>query len=575
MDAVKGQSEDPARLSVAQDAQNNVEAKILADLPGKAYGQGWRRLHPLSPVLRSGLVFFALIVWVIVQLRDRAFELLIQGFVPSEQRETADIYVNNGDLIGLISSIDNGAFIVIGCLLGICLLLTLVSLAAWLVTRYRLTAENIEYRAGLIFKQQKLAPLKQIQGVDIERKLLTRILGLAAVKITTAAAKIELQYLSIKDAKIVRAQLLRAVNHAKNLNVKSGEAAAEPLLADTQTNPQDASAAAATLAVPAAEQAERGWLNKRVDDILDYDEAASAYNPDSLLRVQPKLLLLSYTLAALSIMIPALLIGAVTVVVLSAQIDISELVLAAGVPLVVALVGVPLSLFNKFSADFNHAVSVAAGQLRITGGLTTTKTETVPLARINSITVSMPLLWRPFNWYRVKFSSSGGDVANTGTTYTAMPVCSRDDVVRVLRLLLPNITDQAITSALNAKQPLQFHPVKRAAPWLLLSTKISGVQLLELEPKADQADFMLVRSGFVGRRAVFVNLVRAQGVEIKQNAAHRLLNLLSVQVVTVGSSGSTKLKGLERSAAQRLFCDVSCALLGKKQPQSSGSAGAE
>ena len=47
-------------------------------LPGKADSEGWRRLHPLSPLLRGGIFFIVLVGIVIANFRDR------QEFAPGD-----------------------------------------------------------------------------------------------------------------------------------------------------------------------------------------------------------------------------------------------------------------------------------------------------------------------------------------------------------------------------------------------------------------------------------------------------------------------------------------------------------
>ena len=131
--------ETPEPAAQAADA-NPAQPQTSEQLPGKADAGGWRRMHPLTPLLQGGLFLLVIAGVLIANLRDRFIEIFVGE----------DYTGGNGDLIDLI--IENGlAFIVLGGVLGLILIIVLFSWLSWRVHTYRITAEAVENREGLVF----------------------------------------------------------------------------------------------------------------------------------------------------------------------------------------------------------------------------------------------------------------------------------------------------------------------------------------------------------------------------------------------------------------------------------------
>jgi putative membrane protein len=145
-------------------------------LPGEAARagrDGWRRLHPLSPLVRTGRSLGGLLV--LLALAGRA---------------------GGGDL---------GAEAV---LVGVAVVLGVVS---WLVTRWRVELDVLRIDTGLLRRSSRRFPLSQIQAVDTVEPLLARILGLAELRVRVggpSGSAGRLAYLHVDEARALRGELL-------------------------------------------------------------------------------------------------------------------------------------------------------------------------------------------------------------------------------------------------------------------------------------------------------------------------------------------------------------------------------
>jgi putative membrane protein len=169
---------------VAPPAPPIATPPIAAPAPGGAAEAlsattAWRRLHPLSPLVRAGRSLTALIV------------LGLEAVGTSGNRSPG--------LVRLVIDL---------CLVALVALLGVVS---WLVTRWRLDGSNLRINTGLVRRQAQQFPLVQIQAVDVLEPFVARIFGLAEVRLRMAGTSTSagrLAYLRHPEALALQAQLL-------------------------------------------------------------------------------------------------------------------------------------------------------------------------------------------------------------------------------------------------------------------------------------------------------------------------------------------------------------------------------
>lgn len=153
---------------------------MTAQLPGAAPDDmaSWHRLHPLSPLVRTGRHFVGLGILVLLL-----------------------IFANH-------SSGGSGNFIADVVVIAVVLVAGVIS---WLVTRWEVADGVLRIDTGLIRRDSRRFPLSQVQAIDVTATGLARVLGLAELRLRMAGADSSggrLACLRLADAERLREQLL-------------------------------------------------------------------------------------------------------------------------------------------------------------------------------------------------------------------------------------------------------------------------------------------------------------------------------------------------------------------------------
>jgi putative membrane protein len=138
----------------------------------------WHRLHPLSPLVRTGrhLVSLGIVVLVLI----------------------------------FASHSSGGGGNVIGDIVVVAVVLV-AGVISWLVTRWQVADGVLRIDTGLIRRDSRRFPLSQVQAIDVVQTGLARVLGLAELRLRMAGADSSggrLACLPLADAERLRAQLL-------------------------------------------------------------------------------------------------------------------------------------------------------------------------------------------------------------------------------------------------------------------------------------------------------------------------------------------------------------------------------
>lgn len=138
--------------------------------------QGFRRLHPLTPVLRGWKVFAAVAAIAIQQAASGAE----RGWL----------------LLAVAASIP--VAVVYGYL-------------SWRFTHYLIDGGDLRLETGVLFRRSRRVRIDRLQAVDVVRPLVARALGLAELRLEVAgghSSEAPLAYLSEPAAQRLRAELL-------------------------------------------------------------------------------------------------------------------------------------------------------------------------------------------------------------------------------------------------------------------------------------------------------------------------------------------------------------------------------
>lgn len=532
--------EPPADEAAAQAAEHLAEhpAEQPAEHPAKPpaplstdYADGeWHRLHPATPLFRGGIAFIAILGVIVVNLRDRLFELFFGAdniFIStpgSDFENDAIDYIVREDLI----------IYALLAIVGLLLLIIAGFYLSWRMHTFRITDEVVEVRSGILFRTNRKGRLDRIQGINVSRPFIPRLFGAAKLEVSSAGndANVQLSYLRGRDADALRRDILLLASGAQR-----------------QAAPVADGVAVGT------DHPRHGMLDERVSELLAPELDVELAEPQSIVRMNPGRLIGSTLLSETTIILVALLIGIAVFVGVTGEL----FVLFAVFPTLIGLGGF---LISRITRSLRYSIAATPDGVRVGFGLLSTTNETLPPGRIHSVKVSQPLLWRPAGWWQIAVnrasrSSQSGAAGQQQTTI--LPVGNLDDVRAVLQLLLPDVVTDESREALElgllgSGDDAGFTvspPRARGLRWF--SRRRNGFALTQ------QA--VLLRTGAIWRGLTIVPFARTQSVSIHQGPLLRSLRLASIHVHTVAGPISPTLGALDRTDAMRLFDDALAAAI--------------
>jgi putative membrane protein len=495
----------------------------------------WHRLHPASPVLRGGIFLFALLGFVIANLRERFVDLVFG--IPRESGDPLDAIYENGAV--------GWALLATAVVLVVILILFTLS---WRMHTFRVGDESVEVRSGVVFRSHRQARLDRIQGVNIVRPLIPRLFGAAKLEVSVAGqdANVQLAYLGSKLADDLRRDILHLAGGARAPRHPGGDIAAVP--AGTAVD----GTTAATDGTPAATDGPvrsglGSFASARVGEFLSPELDPDAAPPESVVRIPLLRLIGSTVFSGFTVFVLIAVAGLIVSVVSGG----TGWLLIAIFPGLLASVGF---YFNRITKSLRYSIAGTSDGVRVGFGLLTTSNETLPPGRIHAVGVSQPLLWRPFGWWQISINKAGQST-NAGAAgqaaTTILPVGSRDDVARVLELVLPGFSG-AEPRALIERGLISrggadgFNNAPRRAAWLRpFSWRRTGW--------AVSTGTALLRRGVLSRELIFVPLARLQSIAIHQGPLRRRLGLATARLHTVTGPVTATLGVLDAAEAVWMF----------------------
>ena len=484
----------------------------------------WHRLHPLTPLLRGGLVFVVVIGVIVANLRDRLVQLFVPMFAPDFP---SDEFAYEGDPIDWVIE-NNLILIVAAVVVGVLLLVVAGFYLSWHFHTFRITHDEVEVRSGILFRTHRRAKLDRVQGVNLTRPMIARLLGTAKLQVVGAGADgdVKLEYLSTTNAEQVRADILRLAS-GRQLDAEVARGA-------------HTGAGASALSAAVSQGVTGLIVGADVGEV----------EPDSVVNIPVGRLLLSHLLSPITV----ILVFAMAAVIVGSALG-SWWILFGMIPVFIAFGAYWASSVFK---GLRYSIAPTRNGVRITFGLLTTVTEIIPPGRIHAIEIRQSILWRPEGWWTIKINRMTGKSAAEGTQdqfTTVLPVGTRADVERVMGLLMPEATDQAWPLVFEhgvlgprADDPFVNTP-RRARIFNLLSWKRNGFALSD--------DALLMRRGVVWRTLALFPFARMQSIALKQGPIDRSMRVAKAQVHTVLGPVVGHLSGIDRDAALGLFAEVS------------------
>ncbi|AMT93263.1 hypothetical protein A2T55_05285 [Brevibacterium linens] len=558
----------------------------------------WHRVHPLTPILESLGVLVGIFV---------AAAYGLQNFFQNAVEDLA-----SGRSVNLTFAEWLGAhpLVILAVVGGIVLVLLLTALFSWLAWRvmgYRVDSEAIYYRRGLLSKKLRKARLDRVQSIDLQQKLLPRLLGMAELVFDVAGgtdSNISLKYLSKKRAEELRDELLTAVRSRRQGHTRTeaapgipgsassasgtvgngsvgSEVAADGADSSEFTGPADGNSGpdgqpGTDLSVP-----ERGGdslgvrLTKRLGTLADEvsEEAESSlgdllapYNlsprvgdEGEIIRVPVHRVVVSSLLKTETLVSVAVVI----IVVITAIVLLAFGIKEAFFPILVGVlpgVFAAFSVFRKNLDNANFVVRLGENGLAVNHGLFSTSRKVIPLDRIQAVALHQPLLWRWAGWWEAQFNiaSDGGKTESN----LLLPVGDIDQALLMVGLSLPDPqlpegigADTLVRSAMYDRKSVDpnaaaaeelFHPQPR-------SSRLLDPFVWKRRAYALTDSMLVLRLGILDRRVDFVPHVRVQSLRYYQGPLMRALNLGTVAVHSTAGPITPLVKHQSMDGAKRFF----------------------
>jgi putative membrane protein len=448
---------------------------------------------------------------------------------------------------------------------------------------YELTEDSLDIASGVFSRREREIPLRRVQNVDVTRSLVARLLGLAEVDVETAgggSTEANLRFVSREEADRLQEEVRErraATRDSDEERAAAADATEEP------TAPADGEAATG------AGRASRGERGEQLFELSDRDLVLYG-----LLSFDPRLL--SGIVAFATFVLPSL----------GQRVDIPDLgtvVLVAGV-LLLALGVWLVSAVLRIVQFYGFRLRRVGDDLRYERGLFERKDGTIPLSKLQTVSVEENVLMRRYGFASLAVETAGyaPGQSPSGGSEAAVPLAPRDEVFRLARDVEPfgdydlerpperarkrYVRRYALAGLAVVGAGFLANRFLVSFPWYLL------VALVPLAlPAARRAHatrgvgiddgHVVTQQGWWRRQTTVVPNHRVQTVIERQTVFQRRWDLTSVVVDTAGSrsiSGSDAVAidrdGEEADRLAERLVDRTLVAVGVRSERSDGGRGA-
>jgi len=435
-------------------------------------------------------------------------------------------------------------------LLGGAVLLAVAGLE-WLRRTYALETGALRMEEGVLGRKLRIVPFDRIQQVDLIRKPLHRLLGVATLRVETAggggAAEVDLDAVSLTEAQALRTSLLRAkagVVAAGGAGVEAAPAPAEATaptervvlrlsLGEVMLAGITGSRAAAVLAVLGPLSQVTDWFPNLSDWLL------RRVNPETVAPTTPAAFLAVAVLAA------AVWLG--------------------------------LAAASSVVTDFGFTLARVGGDVVVRRGLLERREAVLPLARLQVVRIEESLLRRAFGLASIRLQSAGRVARDDQTaSRLAIPVLPRSDVNRLVGELLPGAAPvpgllvpppaarrrAVVRTLLRGVLPvaavaLALLPVSRlallAVPAVVPLAVAGGLAAYRSLGHAGRDGFLYARRGALIRVTTVVPTVKAQSGRVRSSPFQRRAGLATLHVDVAGGGPTPRVLDEAEATAERLL----------------------
>jgi putative membrane protein len=434
--------------------------------------------------------------------------------------------------------------------------LALVSIARTLVFRYDLLDDELVIRSGLLAKHQRHVPYGRIQNIDAVQSLLHRVLRVVDVRLETAGGEepeAHLKVVSVPAFEEVRARVhaARPAAGRRDMALPVALAGQASSVEHARGGPGREMPAVTLLHLPARELIVSGLIQGRGLIVIGalfglvweaglLDRISTGVFGDA---VQGSGVLRQLALALVGQGVPPL----------------GRLLRALGAFAAILIVTRVFSMGWALVRLHGFTLRKVGDDLRTDFGLLTRVAATIPLRRVQSVTVYEGPLHRLFDRVSVHVDTAGGESGEDVQLQRQWlaPVIARARADGLVREIFPAVALDAVEW-----QPVDRRGVRRArVAWLVLAGAVAGLLVaalrwwtpvvfvaLALAGELDARrsvralgwsvteDGVFFRSGWLWRRQTIAPFSKVQAVAVRESPFDRRFAMARVEVDTAGTS---------------------------------------
>ena len=549
-----------SRLEAARKARTDAAGEsgpaASRDLP-LPENVTWHRVSLVTPVLEGWKIVTGVLAFVTVQNLDelvRAYRFI------SEHGFTLGGGIGYY-LLGLI------AFIALWVGLG---------LLSWWRRAYAVDADGVYLRSGILSRKLRTARLPRIQSVDVVHPLLGRIFGLGQLTVEVAGgrdSRVVIGFLTTRELQTLRDRILDLAAGQIDLPgpaVAGGAVGASAVGRDTGGIDDAASAVRPEdLAPEGAAGSQTAPEQRAVPMQASHFQEYPLYSVDGATLLGS--LLRSSSVYVLGLAVIGMLSAGILILVSDSMTGSEALtIISSYLTMVIAMATI---VWSHFNSAWNFQAAATPSGIRMSYGLTSETSRTLPPGRVHGVGLTGPILWRRKDWWKVDVTVAGRedrsqDGQNRQFGNLLLPVGSRDTALRALWLVVPDLgvpdPDRLLAQALTGRDDdgvgdpqapagsaeRGFVRIsRRGRLFRPLTWRRAAIALTDT--------CVIIRHGRWRRRVAVFPYERIQSLRVRQGPLARRRGLASLRLDMVAQEVSASITNLDVADAKALAAHIS------------------
>lgn len=549
-----------SRLEAARKARTDAAGEsgpaASRDLP-LPENVTWHRVSLVTPVLEGWKIVTGVLAFVTVQNLDelvRAYRFI------SEHGFTLGGGIGYY-LLGLI------AFIALWVGLG---------LLSWWRRAYAVDADGVYLRSGILSRKLRTARLPRIQSVDVVHPLLGRIFGLGQLTVEVAGgrdSRVVIGFLTTRELQTLRDRILDLAAGQIDLPgpaVAGGAVGASAVGRDTGGIDDAASAVRPEdLAPEGAAGSQTAPEQRAVPMQASHFQEYPLYSVDGATLLGS--LLRSSSVYVLGLAVIGMLSAGILILVSDSMTGSEALtIISSYLTMVIAMATI---VWSHFNSAWNFQAAATPSGIRMSYGLTSETSRTLPPGRVHGVGLTGPILWRGKDWWKVDVTVAGRedrsqDGQNRQFGNLLLPVGVRDTALRALWLVVPDLgvpdPDRLLAQALIGRDDdgvddpqapagsaeRGFVRIsRRGRLFRPLTWRRAAIALTDT--------CVIIRHGRWRRRVAVFPYERIQSLRVRQGPLARRRNLAALRLDMVAQEVSASITNLDAADAKALAARIS------------------